>query len=186
MTPRSFLILTLRLIGIVLLTTLVADIIEFLASIWGFFEISSSSALWILLFSLIKILIIMAMGYWLIFKTGSIIDSFGLDKGFKESTFNFNWSADSVFRIAIIISGAIVLFNELPNLCRIGYNLLFQQRTDYLKIVEPDWSPLIFSGVRIILALLIIGERKRICQFLVKNERNEPVKQGSDPDLRSR
>jgi hypothetical protein len=186
MTPRSFFLLALRITGIFLLTTLCTDIIEFVISIWGLVKMSSSSDLWILFFSLIKTLIIMAMGYWLIFKTENIIDSFGLDKGFNESTFNFNWSSDSIFRVALIISGAVVLFNEIPNLCRIGYNLLFQRNAGYLEIVEPDWSPLIFSIVKIILAVLIIGERKRIIDFLVKENKNDPFRPENSSDLRSR
>jgi len=44
---------------------------------------------------------------------------------------------------------------------------------NFTESILPDWSPAVFSGVKIVLALLIIGERNRILQFLEKSPNAE-------------
>lgn len=185
MTPRSFFIITLRVLAIFLLANLLVGISDILASTWSMFEFGTSRALLLFFFSLIKAVVILATGYWLLFKTEKIIDSFGLDRGFKESHLQFTLSMTSTLQIALIVAGAILLLLEIPRLFENVHVLWVQYSIVYFERGEISWSPITISLVRIILALLIIGERKRICQFLVKEQANEPLKQGTDSDLPS-
>lgn len=188
MTPRSLLIVILRVLGVILLKALILSATELASSLWAMFEygVSDTDVLFVIFITLINILIILALGYWLIFKTATLIDKFGLDKGFSEPVFQFNINTRSIIQIGLIITGTIILFWELPELVKNIYTTW--QRNYMAGIALPpktDWSPVIVSIVRIVLALLIIGERKRICQFLVKEQANEPLKQGTDSDLPS-
>lgn len=188
MTPRSFLILALRVIAILLIRNLILSITDVLAAVWSTFELVPSRGLLLLFFSLIKTILILALGYWLIFKTEKIIDSFGLDKGFGESHLQLNLSMRAVLRISLIITGAIILVYEIPQLAGLAYdNWVFRSYAGRVVDVEPfNWSPVITSGIRIILALLIIGERKRIIDFLVKENENDPFQPKNSSDLQSR
>lgn len=186
MTPRSLLIIILRVLGIILLRALVLSVTELVSSVWYMFYygISGTDVLFGIFITLIYILIVLALGYWLIFKTEILIDKFGLDKGFSEPVFQFNINSRSIIQMGLIITGAVILFWELPGLVKNIYTAWQQNYMTRLTIpAKTDWSPVSVSVVRIILALLIIGERKRICQFLVKEQASEPLKQDTNSDL---
>jgi len=112
----------------------------------------------------------MWISYILIFKADFLLAKFGLDQNFSESTLTLNVSSSSVLRIAIIVTGTLLLISEIPEFCRIVYSLLQERNISFLRNGSPDWSPAVYSGVKIILALLIIGERNRILQFLQKTQ----------------
>lgn len=180
MTPRSLIILILRVLGIILLRGLIISITEFASFIWMFFSYGPSEGLYSIFISLLNIAVILLLGYWLIFKTAILVDKFGLDKGFTEESFQLNISAQSILRMAIIITGAIVLFWEIPQLITNIYNIWQQYDLGILNRGSINWGPLIWCIIRIILALLIIGERKRIIEFLVKEPGNKN-EQGTEP-----
>jgi hypothetical protein len=108
----------------------------------------------------------MALAYWLIFKTEMLIDKFGLDKGFTEPSFQFKIDTRSILQIALIITATIILFWEIPLLGKNIYSAWQQSQIGLLNPEGADWSPIIISVIRIILALLLIGERKRIVDVL--------------------
>lgn len=188
MTPRSFFLLALRIIAVLLIRDLIISITDVLAAVWSTFELVPSRGLLLLFFSLIKAVLILALGYWLIFKTEKIIDSFGLDQGFKESHIQFNLGMKSILRICLVTTGAIILVYEIPQMAGLVYdNWVFRSYAGRVVELGPfNWSPMITSGIRIILALLIIGERKRIIDFLVKENKNDPFRPENSLDLRSR
>ena len=189
MTPRSLLIVILRVLGIILLRALVLSATELVSSVWYIFYygISGSDVLFGVFITLIHILIVLALGYWLIFKTEILIDKFGLDKGFSETVFQFNINSHSILQLGLIITGAVILFWELPELVKNIYTTWQKNYMAGLTIPpKTDWSPVCVSVVRIILALLIIGERKRIIDFLVKENKNDPFRPENSSDLRSR
>jgi hypothetical protein len=189
MTPRSLLIVILRVLGIILLRALALSATELVSSVWYIFYygISGSDVLFGVFITLIHILIVLALGYWLIFKTEILIDKFGLDIGFSETVFQFNIKSHSILQMGLIITGAVILFWELPELVKNIYTTWQKNYMAGLTIPpKTDWSPVCVSVVRIILALLIIGERKRIIGFLVKENENDPFRPENSSDLRSR
>ncbi|HEX2847015.1 MAG TPA: hypothetical protein VHN59_10740 [Chitinophagaceae bacterium] len=114
----------------------------------------------------------MALTYWFIFKTEVLIDKFGLDKGFAEPSFQFKIDVSSILQMALIITATIILVWEIPSLGKNIFYVWQQSRMGFLNPEGANWSPIIISVIRIILALLLIGERKRILSLL-ENKRGE-------------
>lgn len=71
--------------------------------------------------------------------------------------------------MAIIITGAFILTNEIPNFCRLLFSY-FQEKDIAFVQARKDVSYAVFSGVKIIIALLFIGERKRIVDFIERQQ----------------
>lgn len=174
MTPRSLFIIILRVLGIVSLKELFTAVPQLIYTAYSYFSgFSVSAGLFMVFVSLLTVVLFLWISYVLIFKSPLIVNKLGLDQGFSEDAFQLNISISSILRIVLLITGALIVLSGIPEFCRILYNLLSRQEY-YLRNTEPiDWSPLVFSGVKIILGLLIIGERKRILEFLLRPSDSE-------------
>lgn len=177
MTPRSLFIIILRVLGILSIKELFIAIPQLISTILIFFQgYSVSGGLFMVFISLLTVALLLWIAYTLIFKAEWLVTKFGLDQNFSESTLSLNISSSSILRIALIVTSAIILISEIPEFCRIVYSNMQRQNLSFYEDSSPDWSPAVFSGVKVIVALLIIGERKRILPLLenappeVKNE----------------
>ena len=103
-------------------------------------------------------------------KTNSIIDLLKLDRGFNQEEFLFNISMNRVLMIALIILGGIILFDEIPSFFRNVYSY-FQEKSFTQGATKENYSYIITSVVKIVLALLIIGERHRIVIFFESKQK---------------
>ncbi|RYY52410.1 MAG: hypothetical protein EOO09_21530 [Chitinophagaceae bacterium] len=168
MTPRSLFIIILKVFGIFLLQSLVTQGTLAIYQIFSMLTLTLGDALAPILVTLLSFGVILWVCYWLLFKPGELVTRFALDQHFKEEKLELNISMESVLRIALIVTGAIILFLELPDLIQRIYERFNVVR--FFGDHEPDWSPIIISGLRILLALLIIGERNRILDLLQKKE----------------
>jgi len=119
--------------------------------------------------TLIAIVFYVFIIYQLFFNTNKIIDQLKLDQGFNQQEFSFNISTSLIFTISLIVIGGIILTNEIPNFCNNIFSY-FQQKKLMPDIAKPNFSYIIISGVKIIIGLLIIGERKRIVDFVEKRQ----------------
>ncbi len=115
--------------------------------------------------SLIVVLLIMALyiaiAYALIFKTASIIKLLKLEPQLSDEYLSFDISSSNVLNIALIILAGYVLTDTVPVFCNMLYNY-FQESHERFRTTSPSLSGLIIPSVKIVIALLIIGERKRI------------------------
>lgn len=179
MTPRTLFIIILRVLGILSLKELFIAVPQLISTVLSFFMgYSIADGLFMIVISLLTVALFLWVSYILIFKADVLVTKFGLDQHFTEPLLNLNISISSVLRIAIIITGFMVLIAEIPEFCRLVYRRWMEQEFSPYPNDYSSWSPLIFSGVKIILGLLIMGERKRILQFLEKSpekEKNEQV-----------
>lgn len=167
MTPRTLFIIILRVIGILSIKELFIAIPQLISTVLLFFQgYSISGGLLMIVISLLTVALYLWISYTLIFKADFLVTKFGLDQNFAEPTLQLNISIPSVLRIAVIVTGALLLLSEIPEFCRIVYYILQERNISFMENGSPDWSPALFSGVKIILGLLIIGERKRILEFL--------------------
>lgn len=107
--------------------------------------------------------------YQLLFNTNKIIDILKLDKGFDQQEFSFNISSSLILTTALIVIGGVVLINEVPSFVRNVFSY-FQEKNLTRGVAKPDFSYIIISGVKLIIGLLFIGERKRIVAFVEKRQ----------------
>lgn len=175
MSPKSLFNIVLKIFGLFLLGDFLNVISQFISTIPFFSmndaEIGSSGFLASLVgLSLIAIYIIIA--YLLLFKTNYLVEKLKLDKGFSQQQFSFDLSREQILLIALIVLGGIILVNEIPGVCRTIFNYFEEKRT--FHVVKPVSSYLIIPVIKILFALLLIGERKRIVGFIERKSTNDP------------
>lgn len=175
MTIRTLFIIILKVLGILSLKELILVLTQFITIVASFFTgYSFNDGLFMLFVSLVALALSLAVCYFLIFRAGYLVDKLALDQGFQETTISVNIQIASIFRIVLIVTAFLILIREIPEFLRIV--VLELQRPD-VSLLEggTDWSGAIASGAKIIIALLLIGERNRILDFLtpvVKTEEN--------------
>jgi hypothetical protein len=167
MTPRSLFIIILKVLGILSLKELIIAITPVISIIFPFLRgYPIADGLFMLVITLLALAANLGVSYILLFKTDVLVTKFGLTDGVSEPLLQLNISNRSILHIAIIVTGFLLLLIEIPDLIRILYTSFSMRKFSYDQGQAFDWSPMIFSIVKIILGLLIIGERKRIITFL--------------------
>lgn len=176
MTPRNLFNIILKIFGLFFLREIIFIIPQLISSIpyltesdnFGEVQNTNEGVL-----SFILILVIIAfygfIFYQLLFKTNNIVDKLKLDRGLNQEEFSFNISNSLALTIALIVIGGVILINEIPNFCRNIFSY-FQERSLTHGIAKPNYSYIIISGVKIIIGLLIIGERRRIAEFVERRQ----------------
>ena len=188
MTPRSLFNIILKIFGLLFLREIIYLIPQIISQITLLirvidYKVSSSSGDEIV--SLLLVLLALAF-YWyiidkLLFKTNSVMDKLKLDQGFNQDEFSFNISTTHVLTIALFVIAGVILTTEIPTFCRHIFAYL-QEKNITHGVAKPNYSYIIFSSIRIILGLLMIGERKRIVEFVENgliNRKKEDVADNS-------
>ncbi len=173
-TPGSLFNIILKIFGLFFLREIINAIPDTFSVFIQFFAVSElTPSLGMLIVSLLILLFYTFLALQLLFKTNNIIDVLKLDKGFQEHEFNFEEQDQnkyslpmaSILTIALIITGGYILVDEIPDFCKQVY-LFFDQRKSFNGHTAPAMSNMLASGTKILLALLILGERKRIVDFI--------------------
>lgn len=170
MTPKNLFNIILKILGLFFLRDLI-QIITQSASAFIFINQSGNSDGNIIEFSVLlaQIILYVFLVFIFLFKTNYLIKLFKLTQGFDQGMFSFHIAASSVLKISLIVIAGVILIEEIPNAFRQLYFLVSQ------NVHTHDlYSGIIVSAVKIIIALLLIGKRKRIVGFM---EKKNEVKQ---------
>jgi hypothetical protein len=172
MTPRSLFSIILKIFGLFFLREIVNTIPQLVSSLLYF---TKSEGVGEGTFVFIGTLVILAfysfVVHQLLFKTNVILEKLKLDQGYSQEEFTFNISTSMVLTIAIVVTGGVILINEIPNLCRHLFSY-FQEKRLTQGMTKPDFSYSIISAVKIMIGLLLIGERKRIVEFVERRQKS--------------
>lgn len=168
MSPRSFFLIVLKILGLYFLKNTLGVIVQFVTTILFIFRENSSDQDYIILVvSLLSATCYLLLTYLLIVKTGKLIDALQLEKGFTEHHFAFNWKPNTILTITAIIIGGLLLTIEIPNLIKqIYFYFQYNSLENYIEN-KTNITNLIGSSVKIIIGLLLIGERSRIVQWML-------------------
>ena len=176
MTPRNLFNVILKIFGLFFLREIIYIIPQLISTIPSFAKADdfggeqfSSGDILPFIVTLIAIAFYVFIIYQLLFNTNKIIDKLKLDQGFNQQEFSFNISTSLILTISFIVIGGVILTNEIPDCCRNIFSY-FQQKELMPGIAKPDFSFIIISGLKIIIGILIIGERKRIVDFVEKRQ----------------
>lgn len=172
MTPRSFWIILIRILGIWFLLDSLEVIYSYLAYIPLY---SGSSQVGAVITALVMTTLILALFllvlYLCLFRTDWIIDKLKLDKGFSEERFELNMHRSSIYAISIIVIGAIILIRSLPPFIS-QLILYFQQGSlprDYSS--DPTWSHILLNFIQILIGIYFITSNRSIVNFIEKQRR---------------
>lgn len=174
MTPKNLFNIILKILGLFFLREIIFIIPQLISSIPYFTNFDnfdgqqfSNGEIVPFILTLIAIAFYVFIIYQLLFNTNKIIEKLKLDQGFNQQEFSFNVSTSLILTISLIVIGGIILTNEIPNFCRNIFSY-FQEKNLTRGMTKPNYSYIVISGVKIIIGLLIIGERKRIVDFVEK------------------
>lgn len=110
-----------------------------------------------------------SIAYVLIFKTESMVAFLKLEPQLSDEYLTFDVSAVNILTIALIILSGYILIDEVPNFCNYLY-VYYEQSQLKFQAAKPPIAKLIISAVKILIAFLIIGERKKIIQLIQKDQ----------------
>ncbi len=174
MTPRNLFNIVLKIFGLFFLREIINTIPSVITSALFYYNGSNTESI---VASLIVSIIVLAfyifIVHQLLFKTNKYLDYLKLDQGFDEHELSFDeqdefsigLSSTRILTIALIVIAGVILTEEIPNFCKQLY-LYFDQRMSTYNAAPPDLSYMIFGGAKILIALLLLGERTWIIQFI--------------------
>ena len=167
MTPRQFFNIVLKIFGLFFLREILNSIPQLISAILMLFRPEDfTEGLFILAFYI-------ALTYQLIFKTPFLVDKLKLDKDFNDQIFDFKIPLQEVLTISIIVIAGVILVNQIPYLVKEIFEIV-QTRKLSFGSTKTDYSYIIISTVKIVIAALLIGERQRIVEFITsRNSKSE-------------
>jgi len=170
MSPKSIFQIIIKILGIFFIKDIIDGVPQLVASVIFIFQTQSEDFSWTSLFiTLFTFGIYTLIPFILVFRTDKVVNILKLDRGFNQETLTLDVPRSTIFTIGVVVTGALVLTNEIPNFCR--YLLAYiQERNMPFRKEVPDYSRIVFSGIKILIGLLLIGERKRIVAFVDRKE----------------
>lgn len=169
MSIKTLFNIILKIIGLLLLKEVVTDLLPTFIATLSKLGVYSAS---VLIFNLIIIGIYVSCAILCISKSNALIDKLNLDKGFAEQYINANIDTATIFSAATIIVGGLIVFNEVPNFLQLAYSYFMLRHTTHSSDGFQS-SYILFSTIKIIIGLLLIGNRAEIVKFLLKSQKRE-------------
>src|SRR5438105_4470880 len=118
MTPRSLFNIILKVLGLFFIKDILATIPQIVSYSILLTETKVSEVIWLLVGAVLTVAFSGILSYYLIFRSGLIIDKLSLDKDFDQAAIPLTIHRSIILSIAIIIVGGLVLADEIPNFCR--------------------------------------------------------------------
>jgi hypothetical protein len=173
MTPRSFWIILVRILGI----WFVLNSIQILYQYIAYMPLLKGATTMGIMITMVGFTTVIFLFYFLVlylcvFKTDWIIDKLKLDKGFSEEKIELNMHRSSIYFIAILVIGGLILIKSFPQLCR-QLILYFQQSSlpvDYSS--NPTWSFVFLHFIETVIGIYFLTSGRTIANF-IENQRRK-------------
>ena len=166
MAPRSIFNLILKVIAIFFLRDILEALSHTVSAIVYIPQYSSArEAFFNVAVSLPPLILYTLLSWFFIFRTEKIINLLGLDKNLPDKTVTLNLERHILLKGAVIIGGAWIMVNEIPEFFRHAV-YYYQERKLYVRMARPDISYIIMSTLKIIIGLLLIVFNKPIANII--------------------
>jgi len=172
MTPRTFWIILVRILGIWFVLNSIQILYQYIAYM-PLLKGATTIGIMITMvgFTTVIFLFYFLVLYLCVFKTDWIIDKLKLDKGFSEEKIELNMHRSSIYFIAILVIGGLILIKSFPQLCR-QLILYFQQSSlpvDYSS--NPTWSFVFLHFIETVIGIYFLTSGRTIVNFLENQRR---------------
>jgi hypothetical protein len=171
MSPRSFWIVLLKLVGVWILFHAFDVVPQFFVLFYPAYPSPLRYENWeVILSSLIIVLVYVAIIRLLVFRPDVVIDKLKLDKRFDEEQFSFNIHRSTAIAIAVIIVGALMIMNNVPVFLRGVY---FYYRSQTIDRTGPsvDLTSMFFDFCQILTGHLLVVNNRQVVNFIEKTRR---------------
>lgn len=171
MTPRSLFQIIIKIFGLFFVLSIVNAIPQLLSTIWYYVNPQNDGVdnTWLLgIGAILGLGFQFFFAYLFLFNSNVLVDKLKLDQYFEDDIFNFKIPKSFVFLTAIIVVVGIILIQEIPNLVLDIY-LFFQSTDSNYNSNDFSFTASIISIAKVVLALLLIGERKFVVRLIDKD-----------------
>lgn len=176
MTTRSLLIIILKVLGLFFAKDFLPLIPQFLSMVSLFINYFGDGTISPFIASLLSVFIYGYIAYLLLVRTAWVIDKLRLEEGIKNESWSFNLHRSVVLQISIIIIGALIVINAVPDLLRQLF-LYFQYLRNEGRLLDfnpkPDHTLAIVYIAQIIIGLLVLGYQRRLAIYIEYKRRKQ-------------
>lgn len=172
MTAKTLFNVILKIFGLLFLKDVILALPQLISSLFFFTQGNVNESLYVLVSSVLILGCYCLIIYFLLFKTNSVLAKLRLDQDIEQKELSINISTAFIITVAIVIAGGLILVDQIPVLCRQLFSY-FQEKRLTKGQTTPSLSYSIVAAVKIIIALILIGERKRITSFIVTRHGKE-------------
>ncbi|MEO5942623.1 MAG: hypothetical protein ABIP30_12230 [Ferruginibacter sp.] len=173
MKLRDLFSIIVKIFGLWFIKDILLSIAYFISPLVTMITDRDSTEWGYLIISLIILGLYFPIAYTLLFKTSYVVDLLKLDPDFMEEKLTFQVSTRNVVSIALILLCGLILIDEIPNFIKYIYNY-YQLSQIRFTTEKPETANIIISVVKIVIAFLLIGEREKIVQLILK-EKTETI-----------
>ncbi len=178
MKARDLFLIILKVFGIYLIKDVLISIPPVLYSILRMSELSLGMGITNLIISILILGVYTGICYLLLFQGNWIISKLQLTAGLGDEPLAMNPHRSSVYTIAIIISGILILVFSVPSLVHSIYQ--WSQYMDLRKAMlsndDFNYEGMIISFCEVAIGFLFLGNQRLIVNFIESRRRQATTK----------
>lgn len=168
MKAKDLFTVILKIFGIYLIKDVLLSIPPVLSNLHHLLQVSADITIFSLFVSLLVFGLYFAIVYLLLFKTDLLIAKLRLTSGLTDEPLVINLHRSSVYTIAIIVTGLVILVFAIPHLVRqfYGWYEYMDSRKRLFRNGEYEYGPLLTALAEVIIGALFLGNQKTIVNFI--------------------
>jgi hypothetical protein len=175
MKAKDLFTIILKVFGIYIIKDVLLSIPPILSNFYQLIEFSADMdiAVFSLAVSLLVFGLYFGIVYLLLFKTEWLISKLHLTADLSEEPLVVNLHRSSVYTIAIIVTGLLILVFAIPQLVRYFYTWYeyMGSRDSMLGISKYNYSPFLTALSEMIIGLLFLGNQRTLANFIESRRR---------------
>lgn len=173
MTAKDLFIIILKVFGIYLIKDVLLAVPPVLDFFFRGFKLTPDVAVFSLIFDLLVLSLRLVIVYLLLFKTSYLISKLKLTSDLSEQPLVVNMHRSSVYTIAIIVTGLIILTYSIPALVKHVYRWYeyVGSRQRMLGGYDYDYTGMFTAIAEVIVGLLFLGNQQSLVNFIESRRR---------------
>jgi hypothetical protein len=173
MKAKDLFTIILKVFGIYQIKDVLVSIPPVLDIFYKFFQFSADVAVFSQFVSLLTFAVYFGIVYLLIFKTNWVISKLQLTSNLSDEPLVVNLHRSSVYTIAILVSGLVILAFAIPQLVREFYAWyeFIDSRKSFFGAEYFDFSRLLKTLAEVIIGLLFLGNQRTLVNFIESRRR---------------
>lgn len=168
MKAKDLFTIILKVFGIYLIKDVFISIPPVLDTFYKLFQVSADVGIFSLFVSLLVFALYLGIVYVLIFKTDWLIAKLQLTLNLSDEPLEINLHRSSVYTIAIIVSGLVILAFAIPQLVRDFYEW-YQYIDSRKRVFGPeyfDYGRLFKTSAEVLIGFLFLGNQRTLVNFI--------------------
>ena len=181
MTPRNFFTVVLKILGLVLLLSVITMMVEFIGAVYSILfgpsigsMVNTGSIAIEAAFTIGTLLIFFFVIRLFLFKTDYLINKLSLGKHFTEEKISIDESYPALVTVASIVTGGVIIVNTLPDFCGGVFNYFQQMHLKVFNSIGPSPYAIIVNAIKILLGYLLITNSRQIANWVEKRQNSDP------------